>query len=314
MQKPFVIFSLPGSQVFSRFEHDENGSETFVLRPFSGESIEWRGNLVATNPEEWKPALSAATNAVVPSKEQYTERLEKTIRWCAENQGKAVLSRIWDDLNAPEDPGSALKKLKAAHPGAFVYGLESSEFGCWMGATPETLLQRDADGFKTMALAGTKLLEEEWTTKERKEQQTVTDYLLEQIGAEGVNVSDPMDDPFGVIKHLKSDLVWSSSDSVIETAERLHPTPAVGGFPVEQALTFLEALEDYDRSLYTGYLGLIKDTNDAHLFVNLRCMQLFRDRIRFYAGGGVNEWSDPEAEWEETKRKIESTRALVIER
>ena len=94
--------------------------------------------------------------------------------------------------------------------------------------------------------------------------------------------------------------------SLIDVMAALHPTPAVVGYPKAKALEFIRENEGYDRSLYAGFVGVIDPNETSHLFVNLRCIQLFRDRIRVYVGGGINAQSDPESEWLETEKKKEA--------
>jgi menaquinone-specific isochorismate synthase len=52
--------------------------------------------------------------------------------------------------------------------------------------------------------------------------------------------------------------------------EGLHPTPAVGGYPVQPALDFINRNEGYDRGLYTGFLGWYDGYGDADFCVALR--------------------------------------------
>ncbi len=307
-----VLFSLPDTTHFQRFTPDDVGDHRFIVAPFEGEIVSWNGSLEDVDPQSWNPRLNPAyPSSKGVEKAAYERKLEQAIAWCEANEGKVVMSRFWDDERPLEHPGKALVKLRQAHPKAFVYGLEHEEHGCWMGATPEVLLTKDNHYYKTMSLAGTKLAGEEWTDKEYREQKTVTDYILSRMNASAATVEGPEDSGFGALRHLRSIIRWTSDQDVLSMADQLHPTPAVGGFPVEQARHFISAHEGYDRSLYTGFLGVMDAKDRAQLFVNLRCMQLFRDRVRFYAGGGINQWSNPEAEWKETERKIESTRSAI---
>ena len=41
----------------------------------------------------------------------------------------------------------------------------------------------------------------------------------------------------------------------------------------------------------------------SELFVNLRCMQLLKDKVAIYVGGGITGESSPESEWQETALK-----------
>ena len=82
-----------------------------------------------------------------------------------------------------------------------------------------------------------------------------------------------------------------------DVMEALHPTPAVGGYPVEPALAAIRDLEGFDRGWYAGPVGWI-GPQGAEFAVALRC-GLVRDRTLFlFAGAGIVEGSDPAAEWQ----------------
>jgi isochorismate synthase len=44
--------------------------------------------------------------------------------------------------------------------------------------------------------------------------------------------------------------------------------------------------------------------NKSHLFVNLRCLQLFQKQFILYSGAGITASSVAEIEWEETENKM----------
>jgi len=91
----------------------------------------------------------------------------------------------------------------------------------------------------------------------------------------------------------------------------LHPTSAVCGMPLEKAQEFLKAHEGYDRQFYSGYLGPVNFKNESHMFVNLRCLQLFPKKAIVYAGAGVTIDSIPEKEWEETEMKFDTLLSVI---
>ena len=78
-----------------------------------------------------------------------------------------------------------------------------------------------------------------------------------------------------------------------------------GGIPKGNALTFLAHNENYDRRFYAGYLGPIQ-SNQTHLFVNLRCAQWEENQLTLYIGAGITASSISENEWKETVRKAET--------
>src|SRR5690554_1150251 len=97
---------------------------------------------------------------------------------------KAIYSRIKlvDRKNSDEVMKIYRKLAQKYQSQALVYLVSDIQFGTWMGATPETLLQGNQSGMNSMALAGTKSTEQEqWTKKEREEHQYVVDYVKEKI-------------------------------------------------------------------------------------------------------------------------------------
>jgi isochorismate synthase len=92
----------------------------------------------------------------------------------------------------------------------------------------------------------------------------------------------------------------------------LHPTSAVCGLPKEPATVFIRQQEGYDRSYYSGFLGPVQVDGESHIFVNLRCMQLFEDTALLYAGAGITADSEPDKEWQETKLKMDTMREIIV--
>ena len=50
---------------------------------------------------------------------------------------------------------------------------------------------------------------------------------------------------------------------------------------------------------------------ESHVYVNLRCMQLFAHEAILYAGAGVMAESDPENEWKETEMKMNTLDRII---
>ena len=193
---------------------------------------------------------------------------------------KVVLSRKEDvELNDP-NPLKLFKELLNTYPTAFVYCWFHPKVGCWLGATPETLLKIEGRHFRTMALAGTQkfsgTMDVEWGKKEKQEQQFVTDSIVENLescGFENLEISKAYTAKAGNLLHLRTDIIGKIPNSKFQipkdkegtaainrgSVERiisaLHPTPAVCGLPKEKAKEFILSEENYNREFYTGFLG-----------------------------------------------------------
>jgi isochorismate synthase EntC len=90
----------------------------------------------------------------------------------------------------------------------------------------------------------------------------------------------------------------------IAVLRALHPTPAVGGLPRDVALRFLSEREPVERGWYAGPVGWVSSAGDAEIAVGIRSALLEGDVAYLFAGAGIVQASDPEAEYLETEDKF----------
>ena len=104
------------------------------------------------------------------------------------------------------------------------------------------------------------------------------------------------------------------SATSLELALALHPTPAVCGTPVPRAREWIQQVEPFDRGYFTGSLGYMDANGDGDWVVTIRCAEVRRDRVRLFAGAGIVDRSDPQAEFQETENKMGTMlRALELD-
>ena len=228
---------------------------------------------------------------------------------------KIVYARIKEVAFESKKITALFQALCNTYPAAFIYLASSKEFGTWLGASPEILLESHEQHGFTMALAGTKIKDDkhEWSQKEQHEQQYVTDFILEQLNKSGINdveTEGPYTSLAGNLEHLRTDLSFDlNKKPPLELANILHPTPAVCGVPRKDSLDLIASVElkdcGYDRSLYCGYIGT-SSKHQTKLYVNLRCCQFMNEKAFLYVGGGYTIDSEPSKEWDETERKSET--------
>ncbi|RED49258.1 chorismate-binding protein [Seonamhaeicola aphaedonensis] len=245
---------------------------------------------------------------------------------------KVVLSRTEDVLLQEVNPISIFQRLLNNYLSAFVYCWYHPKIGLWLGATPETLVKIEGNRFSIMALAGTQVyngtLDVVWQDKEIKEQQFVTDFVVDNLKplVESIEVSDTNTVKAGNLLHLKTMISaqLKLDSNLKEVISAIHPTPAVCGVPKQAAKDFILNYENYNREFYTGFLGELNlettttlrsgkrnienraytfNRKSTQLYVNLRCMQLKNSQATIYVGGGITKSSDAEKEWDETVAK-----------
>jgi len=101
-----------------------------------------------------------------------------------------------------------------------------------------------------------------------------------------------------------------SSSDIYEIASKLHPTPAISGFPKEKSISVIKKAEKHNRKYYCGIIGIKSKTEETY-YVNLRCGEVTTTSIIAYAGGGITEGSNIDSEWKETEAKSESILGLI---
>lgn len=210
-----------------------------------------------------------------------------------------------------------LAAMAEKYPQSCVFLFHTKASGTWMGATPEVLLSREGNTVSANSLAGTRLANEngDWGAKEIEEQQMVTDEIVQNFagfGATQILAEKAKTKNAGPVAHLFSKVSAEvpAEKRALALAKKLHPTPAVGGLPQQKAISFIRERENYNRQFYTGFFGL-EEENSARFYVNLRSMQLFKNGVVLYAGGGITAQSNPEAEWEETERKLQTLLHII---
>jgi isochorismate synthase len=91
----------------------------------------------------------------------------------------------------------------------------------------------------------------------------------------------------------------------------LHPTPAVGGLPRQQAIELIEKLESRPRGAYAGAVGWCTSTGEGAWWVAIRGIAFRRREFTLWAGAGIVAESDPIAEREETRNKLDSVMRAI---
>ena len=191
--------------------------------------------------------------------------------------------------------------------------------GTWVGATPELLLNVTIENLTTVALAGTQLKDNsKWTEKESEEQLWVVRYIeniLAEFEVKDLDIAARKSISSGNLEHLYTQIAFKkegteNNNLASQLLYHLHPTPAVGGLEKNEAIKFIKANENFNRSYYSGFLGEVNNENAA-LYVNLRCMQITNNGLIGYAGAGITKDSIPEKELQETEDKLNNLKSLL---
>jgi menaquinone-specific isochorismate synthase len=265
---------------------------------------EWRYPMT---PAMWDEMVNSATTAI------RNGRIEKVVlfRVCEIKFEKAI------------DSTAAINFLEQQYQDCYRYLFEPVPYHAFFGATPELLICKHGLAFESMALAGSiarghtatedavrakALLE---SAKDRHEHQLVIDGIKRQLNGvvESMIVADePQILKLRNIQHLNTPIAGRLSDeeplNILELVERLHPTPALGGSPLVESMTYLREVERVPRGWYAAPIGWIDDQLDGVFAVAIRSAVTQFNRAWLYAGAGIVADSEPRREWSETQLKF----------
>jgi len=243
---------------------------------------------------------------------------------------KIVLTRAFDwRRSEPFSLYATLHRLRRGNPPCHTFLVDEPD-GALVGATPETLLSLFDGSVRSESVAGTTrrgesasedaslaeaLLSSE---KDRREHSAVTASILRRLHMVGVLAATSRNAELlrlGNVMHLRTPIegTMPADRRFLEVAGELHPTPAVGGKPRAMALPFIPGFEPHSRGLYTGAVGWVgSDGRTGKLYVALRCARLRGSEARVFAGAGIVEGSDPQAESTETEMKLRTILEALI--
>ena len=213
-----------------------------------------------------------------------------------------------------------LQRLRMVNPAAFHFALQPRSGVTFFGASPERLLRISGDTVETEALAGTRprgdspaadaRLEAELlrSDKELREHRYVHASIARSLRelCSRVSTQDAVRvRKLAHVQHLHTSFSGTLRPGVglAEVLQRLHPTPAVGGYPTCGVSDLIAATEGFDRGWYAGPVGWIA-AGAAEFAVGIRAGVAAGDTLHLYAGNGIVRGSTADAEWAEMEQKI----------
>ena len=247
---------------------------------------------------------------------------------------KVVLSRrVTAELDGPLPLSAVLRRLRAHEPACTIFSLPVPD-GTFFGASPELLMARHGHRITCHPLAGTVARGQTarsdadaqgglaGSSKDRAEHRFVVDGLsaaLRPLCDELTVPAEPSLVAFRSVAHLGTRIEGQLRDNgapvgILDLVELVHPTPAVGGTPRDEALAAIATLERDRRGYWAGPVGWADANGDGEWMIGIRSARLHLDgrTITLRAGAGVVADSDPEAEGAETDVKLTSVLESLV--
>jgi isochorismate synthase len=264
-----------------------------------------------------------------PTTEGYAARVADAVtRIRAGDLLKVVLARSIDlDAAAELDPAAVLQRMAEREPACTRYAFPGPMHGRLVGASPELLIAREGSKISSHPLAGTlslrsahddvsELLRSE---KDLDEHRLVVENLAESLRPLLQSLSVPEGPSLVTLRsvaHLGTLLTGTvptdgSAPRLLELLAALHPTPAVGGVPRNEALQVIQELEGDRRNFFAGGIGWCNVQGDGEWVLGIRGALLDGTHCEFTAGAGIVADSTPCGEADETRSKLASVLEAV---
>jgi menaquinone-specific isochorismate synthase len=255
---------------------------------------------------------------------EWTEAVDQTLEVIRSGRfEKAVLARAVRYMAVQGcNPLVLFDRVRSGAPHCYHLYYQPTDDAAFMSATPERLFKLCGSDVLSEAVAGTRprgeataddvrLLDELLTSdKDRREHAVVGRCIVEALTPLCENVSldkTPTEMRLRGNRHLKSMVRATIRPGTTsgQLLEALHPTPAVGGYPTDEALETLAEVEPFDRGWYAGAMGWI-GRDEAELTVAIRSALALPDSLTLYSGAGIVEGSEADSEWSEIEQKIDN--------
>ena len=238
---------------------------------------------------------------------------------------KIVLSRKRIlEFSRPLDPIDVLSRLIHHKGHAFQYLMTLGDGDTWVGISPELLLRRNGPWIETKPLAGSRrrgqsiaddarerqsLLSSDKDSREhdiaashmfRRLQSVCEDDTLKVVGNRHVT-------QLTYIQHLATEMTGRLDPAydAVDALTCIYPPATILGKPETCAEQILRSCEPFQRSFFTGGVGMMSSNGDCEIALCIRAAAVNGHELHLYAGSGYVEGSIPNDEWRETETKMQ---------
>ncbi len=323
--KPVVVGAVP-------FDIDEK-SYLRVSTNYQKQDRDRVKNSGAVVSGDAQSELVPVSVVALPAPETYIANVKQALEKFAKGElNKVVLSRTLEvKCQSAPDVKHLVKKLSVRNTLGYTFAVNMKDVGketadtpvhALIGASPELLISRTGKQIVAHPLAGSEprhtdpLIDQQnaqrllRSTKDRYEHALVINAIKEALTPFCETLSVPEEPSLvstATMWHLATKIegkLTSENTTSMQLALAMHPTPAVGGYPMEEAKEAIKDIETHQRDLFTGMVGWTDETGDGEWVVTIRCAEVKEKLIRLYAGAGIVEGSLPEKELAETGAKF----------
>jgi len=303
-------------------------------------------DIIKTNLVSFLEKLSAITEDLVQTSSQKTliqstSDSNELVEWKniavkafkVLNEGtinKLVLSRACTfNLNTNIIWSMLLNKLFKRFPDCYLFFIKKN-ISVFFGSSPEMFLKVSDNVAEVESVAGSAPRGEKsesdfqferslkLSEKNQKEHLFVSDFISDILIKYSNNVRiieekqiRKLDNIQHLITRISAEL--NSKKKLFELIDALFPTPAVCGVPKNSAKELIRKLENHDRGMYAGLVGIMDFDCNCELAVSIRSALVRENKVTAFAGAGLVKNFDANEEFLETNLKLNTILSLFTD-
>ncbi len=306
--KALLVLNINSQKTLSKHEKNIEDLLSNIAKPDSSPDCASPVQITQPIAEDWNKTIQVALNEIE------NETYKKVV----------LATKIKLQTDQCFNTTQVLTSLAQNYPNCYIFKLSlgGENDYTWLGASPELLVDFFQGTVNASSLASSarrsenaiedlKLGEELLTNqKELLEHELVVQTTRETLKNLCTSVTVPQHPELlkmPNIQHLHTPITGTAKENVdlLDFLQNLHPTPAVGGWPKEEALDAIRRLENFDRGWYAGPVGWVNRSGEGEFAVALRSALIGRNEAFLYAGAGIVKGSQPVKELNETKLKLQ---------
>ncbi|KRN79682.1 isochorismate synthase [Fructilactobacillus lindneri] len=199
----------------------------------------------------------------------------------------------------------------------------------FVSATPERLIRLNKSTIETAAVAGTTnrdlnpKIDQQLANDLKHDIKNLHEHelVVQEITNKIANLAklDYPDEPKILktpqVQHLYTPItgVLKQQTNLLQLVAALHPTPALGGIPLDWALSQIKNTELNPRGLFAAPIGYVLPNGDGEFVIGIRSLWEKQRTVKLFAGAGILAGSNLTQEAREIKLKMSVMEDLIKE-
>lgn len=253
-----------------------------------------------------------------PDKKNYMKMFAKAIGTINNTDiQKIVLSKMESNsFTGDKNVETITHIMENKYKNCFNYIIKLNNVDFFLGSSPEKIIEIKKGDITSTALAGTSTEKNNLkNNKEINEHSYVVKHIKNILSKYGNKVRQEKTETLKLnyAYHLQTKLTTNNihNKHILKILKDIYPTPALSGYPIINAIYEIKSLEPFDRGYYAGAVGMYNIKGEGSFFASIRSALIRKNKIYYFAGGGITKESKDIKEWEETEIKLKHIKSII---